>query len=84
VFQAAGASSSNILFVLYAETGSLQGALERALELLARCSEEYDICTARLYDAYQAQSDVLEALEKLVTGCRYFCTGNLAWRYVMS
>jgi hypothetical protein len=79
VFQAAGASSSNILFVLYAETGSLQGALERALELLVQCSAEYEICTERLYRAYQDQPEIVEALEKLVTGCRYFCTGNLAW-----
>jgi len=82
VFQVAGASSSNILFVLYAETGSLQGALEQALDLLARCSAEYEICTARLYNAYQDRPDVVEALKKLVMGCRYMCTGNLAWRYV--
>jgi hypothetical protein len=80
--QAAGASSSNILFVLYAETGSLQGALERALDLLAQCSSDYEICTARLYCAYQDRPEVVEALEMLVTGCRYMCTGNLAWRYV--
>ena len=84
MFQAAGASSSNILFVLYAETGSLQGALERALDLLAECSAEYEICTARLYRAYRDHPDIVEALEKLVTGCRYMCTGNLAWRYVIS
>ncbi|KAK4560840.1 hypothetical protein LTR86_005420 [Recurvomyces mirabilis] len=67
------------MFVLYAETGSLQGALERALELLDKCSAEYEVCTARLYRAYEGELDVLEALEKLVTGCRYMCTGNLAW-----
>ncbi|OAK94291.1 hypothetical protein IQ06DRAFT_234919, partial [Phaeosphaeriaceae sp. SRC1lsM3a] len=76
---AAGASSSNILFVLYAETGSLQVALERALNLLAQCSAEYEICTARLYQAYHDRPDIVEALKKLVTGCRYMCTGNLAW-----
>jgi hypothetical protein len=84
VSQAAGASSSNILFVLYAETGSLQGALERALDLLAQCSAEYEICTKRLYRAYQDRPEVVAALEMLVTGCRYMCTGNLAWRYVTS
>jgi hypothetical protein len=82
MFQAAGASSSNILFVLYAETGSLQGALERALDLLAQCSAEYEVCATKLYRAYQDHPDILEALEKLVAGCRYMCSGNLAWRYV--
>lgn len=70
--------------MLYAETGSLQEALERALDLLAKCSAEYEICTARLYRAYEDHPEILEALEKLVTGCRYMCTGNLAWRYVAS
>ncbi|KAK5676947.1 hypothetical protein LTS10_010711 [Elasticomyces elasticus] len=85
---AAGASSSNVLFILYAATGSIYSAVQASLGLLQECSDDYELCVARLLEAYGGEPGVEDALKKLVIGCRYFCTGNLTWtlstkRYVL-
>ncbi|KAK3629972.1 hypothetical protein LTR56_017731 [Elasticomyces elasticus] len=69
---AAGASSSNILFILYAATGSIDATVQASLDLLQKCSDNYETCVARLLAAYDGES----ALKQLVMGTSVFLHGQ--------
>jgi len=70
---------SNILFVLFAETGSVKAAVQQSSDLLQKCSDDYESCVAKLFEVYGNDPSIRAGLKKLVTGCRYFCTGTLTW-----
>ena len=47
--------------------------------------EDFDTVARRLLNQFADDSTVsLDELQAFVDGCRYYCTGNLSWRYIKS
>ncbi|RAK97108.1 terpene synthase family protein [Aspergillus ibericus CBS 121593] len=76
-------SAESLIPILYAELGSAQKAAEQIMRIITLSIAEFDQTAERLVARHGGNSAKLaKELETFIIGCRYDCTGNLAWRYV--
>ena len=75
-------SAESLIPILYATRRDAQAVSDEILETVRLTVAQFDAVAARLIRRFSEtqEKDVVEALRKLVNGCRYYCTGNLSWR----
>ncbi|KAI9779304.1 MAG: hypothetical protein M1816_003617 [Peltula sp. TS41687] len=66
--------------LLYLRHGSIQGAVDDAMEILHSSVEAFDSTSQRLLARHHQDEVVHNKLQKFIDGCKYACTGNLNWR----
>jgi len=67
------------VILLYAQTGSLQGAVDAVVEDIRRAGEDLEAAAARLRQKYAAEPEVVAELDKFIITCQCFCTSNNTW-----
>ena len=76
-------STESLVPILYSELGSIQAAVIKVLAVIEETIKDFDAHAEKLLQRFGNDPDVDEmALQRFIQGCRYFCTGNLSWRYV--
>lgn len=74
-------STESLIPILYAELGSAQAAADHTMAIVRFTVQEFDTVAHRLLQRFAADPLVAIPLQSFVDGCRYYCTGNLSWRY---
>lgn len=65
--------------LLFAQSGNLQAAIEQTRDFLVANVQAFEVEVEQL----RASEEASRELKDFITGCKYYCTGNLAWRYVL-
>lgn len=60
----------------------MQSSMDLAISMIYRSVEQFEAAEKELLQRY-ASSPVLVNIRNFVDGCKYACTGNLNWRYVL-
>ena len=69
----------SLLPLLYANTGSLQSAVDEIVAAVRTSAEDFDIIAERLRKKCKNDAALLQDLEVFMNSCRYNCTGNVGW-----
>lgn len=81
-FQAADTTES-LVPILYEKLRCAQSAADEIVTSVRGTVKDFDAAAQRLLQRFAKDPDVdNSALQNFIDGCRYYCTGNLAWRYV--
>lgn len=73
-----------ILPLLFHRHGDIEKAMAVATSMIVESVEALDHAAEVLLSEHSADESVLEVLEIFVDVCKFACTGNLSWRYLMS
>lgn len=60
--------------------GSVQKAIDRAVEMVHASIQRLEAAEKELLDRYSADQKVCADIRKFVDGSKYACTANLNWR----
>jgi hypothetical protein len=60
--------------------GSLQGAVDSAMDILRSSFATFETASRQLLSRYSYDEELNAKLEQFVEACKYACTGNLNWR----
>ncbi|MCJ1293100.1 hypothetical protein MMC34_004653 [Xylographa carneopallida] len=74
-------SAESLVPILFAQLRSAQAAVDQVMETVRLTVEEFDVVAYRLLQRYSTDPIIVAPLQSFVDTCRYFCTGNLSWRY---
>lgn len=81
-FQAADATES-LVPIKYAKLRCAQSATDEIVSMVRNSAKDLDAAAERLEQKYAEDHTIdSQELKCFIDGCRYYCTGNLAWRYV--
>jgi hypothetical protein len=74
-------SIASLIPLLYAQLDSAQAAVDQATDFLIENVIGFEEAVQCLLTSHGATNiDGNQELHDFVTGCRFYCTGNLAWR----
>ncbi|KAI1389854.1 terpenoid synthase [Hypoxylon trugodes] len=68
--------------LLTLQLGSVQGAMDHAVDMVRTSVRRLDAAEAQILRRYASTPKVQEDILKFIDGCKYACTSNLNWRYV--
>ena len=72
---------TTLIPLLYTQVGSLQKAVDIAIETISSGLDSFEVTAQRLLEEYPDDPVTREKLQKYILGCKYAITGNLEWRY---
>ena len=77
----ANGSVESLIPLLYASSGDVHMAMNQTTLFLIASIREFDETAKLLYRSnYVSRAVDEKQLTKFIDGCRFYCTGNLAWR----
>ncbi|KAI2638861.1 terpenoid synthase [Hypomontagnella submonticulosa] len=68
--------------LLCIQLGSVQEAMNRAVEIVRSAIERFDTAEKQILDRYSATPEVQNDIRKFIDGCKYACTANINWSLV--
>ncbi|XDG04251.1 hypothetical protein ABKA04_003866 [Annulohypoxylon sp. FPYF3050] len=72
----------SLVALLSLELGSVQTAMNHAVEIVRSATYRLEAAETDLLERYSSVPKVQENIRKFVEGCKYACTSNLNWRQV--
>lgn len=76
--------TESLIPILYAKLRCAQSAVDEIVNSVRSNVKDFDAAAQRLLQRFAENPDIdTLALQNFIDGCRYYCTGNLAWRYVL-
>ena len=76
-------SAESLVPIIYSELKALPQTVETILMSIRNAVRAFDIVSKKLIDRYESY-ECLGDLVRFIDGCKFYCTGNLAWRYKSS
>ena len=67
---------------MYKRVGSLQMAVDIALDSVSASLESFELSGQKLLEEYSDDPSTQEKLQQYILGCKHSITGNLKWRCV--
>ena len=75
-------SIQSLIPLLYTRLGSAQAAVDQATEVLIKHVARFEEAAGQLLaGSGTSEIDGNHQLHDFVKGCRFYCSGNLVWRY---
>ena len=74
----------NLVAILFASTGSTALASHGIMEIVRASKIGFDAKAKQFLQRYAFEDDAAHVARRLVEGCKFYSTGNLDWRYVLS
>ncbi|KAI0833178.1 terpenoid synthase [Hypoxylon sp. FL0890] len=68
--------------LLSLELGSVQAAINQAVDIVRSSIERFDAAEMEILERYSATPEVQEDIRKSIDGCKYACTSNLNWSLI--
>ncbi|KAH8588350.1 isoprenoid synthase domain-containing protein [Bisporella sp. PMI_857] len=73
-------SAESLIPILFTQLGSTQKAVSYVMDTIHYTIRDFDATAQRLLTRFTGEDKATKkALEEFVMGCKYYCTGNLAW-----
>ncbi|KAI1211726.1 terpenoid synthase [Annulohypoxylon truncatum] len=69
----------SLIALLFLELGSVQAAINHAVEIVRSATHRLEAAEADIIERYSSMPKVQEDIRKFVQGCKYACTSNLNW-----